>query len=174
MSSSLSPPKAVPYFLYPLSTPAFPEINSIIFPTVILDGNPWGFIIMSGHHPLSLKGISIYGTMIPTTPFWPCLELNLSPISGILICQAINFTLNRSSSVWLTTILSAYEGNSPLYFAGLSIYSSWIRTSLATYLFIYTSPFSILDPTHKIPSFSRFYLILSCSGRFSFFLIIGG
>jgi len=99
MSSSLSPPKAVPYFQEPHKTPAFPDINSIIFPTVILDGNPWGFMIISGHHPLSLKGISIEGTINPTTPFYPCLELNLSPISGIQVYQAINFTQQRSSSV---------------------------------------------------------------------------
>ena len=34
----LSPPKAVPYLNYQDKAPAFPAINSIIFPTVILDG----------------------------------------------------------------------------------------------------------------------------------------
>ena len=36
----------------PSNTPAFPATNSIILPTVILEGKPWGFITRSGHIPV--------------------------------------------------------------------------------------------------------------------------
>lgn len=42
-------------------------------------GNPWGFIIKSGHIPRSENGKSSCWTMVPQTPFCPCLLLNLSP-----------------------------------------------------------------------------------------------
>lgn len=49
--STLSPANAVPSPKNPFITPAFPEINYINFPIVILEGNPWGFIIISGTIP---------------------------------------------------------------------------------------------------------------------------
>jgi hypothetical protein len=42
-------------------------------------GKPWGFMIRSGQIPLSEKGKSSCCTIVPHTPFWPCLLLNLSP-----------------------------------------------------------------------------------------------
>jgi len=41
-------------------------------------------IITSGVRPVSVNGISILGQSIDKTPFWPCLEENLSPITGLL------------------------------------------------------------------------------------------
>lgn len=42
-------------------------------------GNPWGFMIKSGQMPRSENGKSSCWTMVPQTPFCPCLLLNLSP-----------------------------------------------------------------------------------------------
>jgi hypothetical protein len=36
----------------------------------------------SGCIPLSLKGMSIIGNFCEQTPFWPCREENLSPMTG--------------------------------------------------------------------------------------------
>jgi len=50
---------------------------------VIRDGNAWGLMMMSGDIPLvSLNGMSSGGQSMLITPFCPCLELNLSPITG--------------------------------------------------------------------------------------------
>lgn len=38
----------------------------------------------SGTIPYSVKGISTWGHNTESTPFYPCLELNLSPIIGFL------------------------------------------------------------------------------------------
>lgn len=58
ISSSFYPPKAVPYLSVPSRVPALAAISSNNLPTVILDGYPWGFMIKSGLHPVSEKGIS--------------------------------------------------------------------------------------------------------------------
>lgn len=57
---------------------------SISIPIVILEGKAFGFIITSGTNPLSQNGISIVGQRTERTPFYPCLEANLSPITGFL------------------------------------------------------------------------------------------
>jgi|688.fasta_scaffold1177704_1 hypothetical protein len=57
---------------------------SINIPIVILLGNALGFMIMSGVIPLYVNGISILGHNIDKTPFCPCLDENLSPITGLL------------------------------------------------------------------------------------------
>jgi len=41
-------------------------------------------MIISGVIPLYVKGISILGHSIDKTPFCPCLDENLSPITGLL------------------------------------------------------------------------------------------
>jgi hypothetical protein len=40
--------------------------------------------MMSGVMPSMLKGMSSCRYMMPTVPFWPWRELNLSPIWGVL------------------------------------------------------------------------------------------
>ena len=91
-SSMCSPAKAEPSTGDPLSAPAFPAMDSMNWPTVILDGNACGLIITSGTMPSAVYGMSSCGTTSPTTPFWPCLEANLSPISGTLM--SLTRTLN--------------------------------------------------------------------------------
>ncbi len=73
--------------------PTFPPIISRTCPTVIRDGIACGLIIRSGVKPDSVNGISAIGTFKPITPFCPCLEANLSPMSGIL--SSLTFTLAR-------------------------------------------------------------------------------
>jgi len=46
---------------------------------------------MSGLTPSEVNGISHSGMIFPTVPFCPCLELNLSPITGFLTVR--NLTL---------------------------------------------------------------------------------
>ncbi len=57
---------------------------SISIAIVILEGNAWGLIITSGVMPVSVKGISTVGHKTLNTPFYPCLDENLSPIIGFL------------------------------------------------------------------------------------------
>jgi len=56
---------------------------SISIPIVIRDGKALGLMMTSGVIPDSVKGISIYGHNMDRTPFYPCLEENLSPITGL-------------------------------------------------------------------------------------------
>jgi hypothetical protein len=66
-------------------------------PIVILDGKAFGLIIISGVMPFYVKGISILGHSIDSTPFCPCLDENLSPITGFLS----NLNLIATRSVFL-------------------------------------------------------------------------
>ena len=63
-------------------TAALAAISSIILPTVMRDGKPCGFMMMSGQMPWSLNGMSSCATTRPTTPFCPWRDENLSPSSG--------------------------------------------------------------------------------------------
>lgn len=56
----------------------------INIPIVILEGKAFGLIMISGVIPVSVKGISILGQSIDKTPFWPCRDENLSPMTGLL------------------------------------------------------------------------------------------
>lgn len=84
---------------------------SISIPIVILLGKALGLIITSGVMPDSVNGISILGQSIESTPFWPCLEENLSPITGLL--SNLSFTKIFSASFEspaLTITLSTEQG----------------------------------------------------------------
>ncbi len=86
-SSIFSPTKAEPSNFFPRKAAAFPQIDSINIPTVILDGNACGLIKTSGVIPCAVYGKSSFLAKIPKTPFCPCRDANLSPISGILISR---------------------------------------------------------------------------------------
>lgn len=63
-------------------------------------GNPWGFMIKSGQMPRSENGKSSCWTMVPQTPFCPCLLLNLSPTyMNEIIFQRI-FKVNHIHTTW--------------------------------------------------------------------------
>ncbi len=49
--------------------------------------------MISGTIPCSEKGISVYGHKIDKTPFCPCLDENLSPITGFLVIRNLKFML---------------------------------------------------------------------------------
>ena len=83
ISSNFSPTNAEPSILLPRNAAAFPVTDSRNIPTVILDGNACGLIRTSGTIPSAVYGRSSWFTNNPTTPFCPCLDANLSPISGI-------------------------------------------------------------------------------------------
>ena len=93
MDSSFSPEKAVPSMMRPSMDPTFPAIISSTCPMVIREGIPWGLTTRSGVTPSAVKGMSHWSTSLPTTPFCPNLEQNLSPSSGILS----SLTLTRTS-----------------------------------------------------------------------------
>ena len=52
-----------------IAVPPLEPSSSIILPTVMREGKPWGFMMMSGQMPESEKGMSAWATMLPTTPF---------------------------------------------------------------------------------------------------------
>ena len=60
-----SPLKAVPSPIRPSSTPAFAAMSSIILPTVMREGKPCGFMMMSGEMPWSVNGMSSCDGSIP-------------------------------------------------------------------------------------------------------------
>jgi hypothetical protein len=51
MSCYFSPTKPAPTHTFPLKSAALPPNDYINLPTVIMDGNAWGFIIISGTIP---------------------------------------------------------------------------------------------------------------------------
>lgn len=63
-------------------------------PIVILLGKAHGLIIISGVIPDYVKGISILGQSKDKTPFCPCLDENLSPITGLLLNRSLIATLS--------------------------------------------------------------------------------
>ena len=85
-------------------TPVLPASSSIILPTVMRDGKPWGFMIRSGFIPLSLNGRSTAGWISPHTPFCPWRLENLSPSSGARVSRIRTLMSHWSSlSVVMTT-----------------------------------------------------------------------
>lgn len=70
--------------IFPSKATDFAAILSINIPIVILEGKAFGLMMMSGVIPVYVNGISILGQSIDRTPFCPCLEENLSPITGLL------------------------------------------------------------------------------------------
>jgi len=52
-------------------------------PIVMREGNACGLMMMSGTIPFSVNGMFTDGHKYPKTPFWPCLDENLSPIMGL-------------------------------------------------------------------------------------------
>lgn len=66
----------------PCIAPALPAILSTNMPIVIRLGNAWGLMMTSGCMPLSVKGISTAGHFCEQTPFCPCRDENLSPMTG--------------------------------------------------------------------------------------------
>ena len=72
-------------FIMLLLAAALPAMLSISIPIVIRDGMACGLIIISGFKPSSVYGISCSGMILPIVPFCPCLDENLSPITGAMI-----------------------------------------------------------------------------------------
>ncbi len=50
--------------------------------------------------PSIVNGISSCLYIIPTVPFWPCLELNLSPICGILTDLIRTWSQNNRNELY--------------------------------------------------------------------------
>lgn len=78
--------------------------HSIKCPIVIREGIACGLMMMSGTIPSYEKGISSYVYVIPTVPFCPCRDANLSPTCGIRIDRTRILTnLCRSALVVRST-----------------------------------------------------------------------
>jgi len=67
---------------------------SMSIPIVIRLGKALGFMMISGVMPVYVKDMSVFGHSIDRTPFCPCLDENLSPITGRLS----NLSLTRTFS----------------------------------------------------------------------------
>ncbi len=134
ISFNFSPRKAEPSTTFPLNAAALPPNDSMNWPTVILEGKACGFIIISGTIPSWVYGKSSWFTSIPRIPFCPCLEANLSPISGILISLTRILYILPPSTDWVIITLSTTpfsEGLTPIEVSRLygpltsnSLYSS--------------------------------------------------
>jgi hypothetical protein len=66
---------------------------------VIREGMACGLTMMSGVMPSMLKGMSSCRYMMPTVPFWPWRELNLSPIWGVLTDLTLTCTNHHRPSI---------------------------------------------------------------------------
>ena len=55
--------------------------------------------MMSGTMPCSVKGIFSCGHRTDSTPFYPCLEENLSPITGFLLYLTV-YDISAYSIMW--------------------------------------------------------------------------
>ena len=120
--------------MLPRNAAAFPVTDSRNIPTVILDGNACGLIRTSGTIPSAVYGRSSWFTNNPTTPFCPCLDANLSPISGIRRSLTLILYILPPSCDWVITTVSTTplsDGLTPievslLYgpFTSNSLYSS--------------------------------------------------
>lgn len=74
--------KGVASWARPCMAPAFPAMLSTNMPMVMRLGKACGLMMTSGCIPLSLNGMSIAGHFWEQTPFCPCRDENLSPITG--------------------------------------------------------------------------------------------
>lgn len=101
----------------PCIAPALPAILSTNMPIVIRLGNAWGLMMMSGCMPLSVKGISTAGQFCEQTPFCPCRDENLSPMTGArgmrnvkwIFCSSVSprslpVTRLHQKALWVSTL----------------------------------------------------------------------
>ena len=73
----------------PCIAPAFPAMLSTNMPIVMRDGNACGLMMTSGCIPLSVNGMSTAGHFCEQTPFCPCRDENLSPITGARVMRRV-------------------------------------------------------------------------------------
>ena len=78
--------------------PDLPAMLSTSIPIVIRLGNACGLMITSGWIPLSLNGMSMAGHFCEHTPFWPCREENLSPMTGERVIRSVMWIFWSSES----------------------------------------------------------------------------
>ena len=82
MLSTLCPMNAVPSPRLPVSEASLASSASFMCPIVMRDGTACGFMIRSGVMPSRVHGMSCCWYFMPHTPFCPCRDANLSPMSG--------------------------------------------------------------------------------------------
>ena len=121
-------------------------------PIVILDGNAWGLMIISGRRPSAVKGMSDSGIINPIVPFWPHRLQNLSPIAGILSSRILTLAILNPSSPSVMNVLSTYpscpflgeiEESTALFGSVISDNAIPIRTILSSsFVFSLISPYS--------------------------------
>ena len=97
---------AVPSPIVPESAAVFPINCSKFWAIVMRLGIAWGFIIISGTIPDSVRGISCPRNSAPIVPFWPWRLENLSPSSGIRSCTTRIFTKRNPILFTITTTFS--------------------------------------------------------------------
>ncbi len=108
MASSRSPLNGVPSMILPSMEPTLPPIISSTCATVIRDGMACGLMSRSGTRPSSVNGMSSWATRRPTTPFWPCLDANLSPSSGTRSSLTLTLTSLEPFSLSVSITASTY------------------------------------------------------------------
>ena len=103
-----------------------PATSSFSFPTVIREGNPCGFMIMSGTIPFAANGMSSCGTIQSDHPFLSVNDcLNLSPTSGRRIWRSKSLIRNDSSVFDVIRTFSTTLGSVPRYGMGTSLNSTF-------------------------------------------------
>lgn len=79
---------------------------------VMREGMAWGLMMRSGTMPSRVKGMSSCVYVMPTVPFWPWRDANLSPTCGTRIVRVRTLTNFASLSgvlviiTWSTTLFS--------------------------------------------------------------------
>ena len=90
----------------PSREPAFPPIISSMCPMVIRDGTACGLMTKSGEIPSAVNGMFSCMVIRPQTPFCPCLDANLSPISGTRRSRVLTLTRREEFSDSVTITVS--------------------------------------------------------------------
>mmetsp|Transcript_29662 Transcript_29662/g.73496 ORF Transcript_29662/g.73496 Transcript_29662/m.73496 type:complete len:201 (-) Transcript_29662:2653-3255(-) len=67
----------------PIMDATFPMRHSTSWPIVMREGIAWGFTMMSGEMPSHVNGMSSCVYVMPTVPFCPWRDENLSPTCGV-------------------------------------------------------------------------------------------
>ena len=74
-------------------------------PMVMRQGMAWGLMMRSGTMPSHVKGMSSWVYVMPTVPFCPCRDANLSPTCGVLMVRVRTLTnfVSRSGVLVIIT-----------------------------------------------------------------------
>ena len=110
MLSTVTAVKGVASPSLPTSAATLLISASTRWPMVMREGMAWGLMMRSGTMPSAVKGMSSCVYVMPTVPFWPCRDANLSPTCGTRTLRTRILTKRCPSAA----VVSSTESTIPL------------------------------------------------------------